>query len=145
MSLSRLSSFILALAVAFFCLSGCGKSETATPESVACELVSAAYTGDTAKVFSMLKLNKAVPNDAPDREKLQEFMGKLGSAFEELKHDTIKKGGIASVKAVKTEYTDDRQDAAVTVEVSYKKAGTKPDTQQVKLHYTGSIWEAVLL
>lgn len=109
-------------------LAACATNKTAdtnTPQSVAVRAVEVMHKGDADTLFSLLKM----PEKLKEKEGAEDmFRGKIKMLVSAVHKRAQKKGGVASVTAGETTYSDDKKQAKVQVTVKFKNGEeiTKP-------------------
>lgn len=131
--LSTLSVFFLT-----FALAACATNKLAdanTPQSVAVRAVEAMHKGDADTLFKLMKM----PEKLKKKKGAEEvWRGKLTMMVAFVKQKADKKGGVASVTAGETTYSDDKKRAKVKVTVKFKNGETT--TKPTRVVLVGDRW-----
>lgn len=106
------------------------------PENVAEKYVNSLMTGDVDGAVKMLHLSKE------EQAEINEVKGKLSMVIELGLLEVEASGGVKSIKALNTEYSNGKQEAEVEVETKMGNGDTKTDT--VNLRKIKGDWKVVM-
>ncbi len=121
---------LLVATLCAFALSAC--RDLNSPEGCAEAFAEAVYEGNTAEAFKLSRIDRSVPRTDAEHTAFAVKTQVLAKIIDDRKHETQKLGGIRSVKAVKTSFSNDGEQAYVRVILVYGNRTT--DNERVVLN-----------
>ena len=120
-----LAKVLIAATLCTFVLSAC--RDVNSPEGCAEAFAEAVYEGNTAEAFKLSRIDRSVPHTDAEHTALAVKTQVLAKIINDRKNETKKLGGIRSVKAVKTAFSEDGKEAYVRVILVYGNRSTDND------------------